>query len=155
VARLLRAAGHDAVHVRDYGFEAAVDPVILERARVEDRGLISADSDFATLLAVMRLNKPRFMLFREADIIRAQDYVSRIVGVPLSSAASWMRAASWFSDVAGFPCAAFHSRVRLHSFGCFCRCRGEESHDQGLVAMIVGDPVHELSDCFRTHVPLI
>ena len=29
----------------------------------------------------MRLNQPSFMPFREADIIRAQDYVSRIVGV--------------------------------------------------------------------------
>lgn len=71
VARLPRAAGYDAAHVRDHGFEAGVDPVTLERARVEDRVLISADSDFGTLLAVMRLNKPSFMLFREADIIRA------------------------------------------------------------------------------------
>jgi predicted nuclease of predicted toxin-antitoxin system len=81
VARLLRAAGHDAVHARDYGLQAAVDPVILERARLEDRVLVSADSDFATLLAVMRLNKPSFLLFREADIIRAQDYVNRIIDV--------------------------------------------------------------------------
>ena len=79
VARLLRDAGHDAVHVRDYGLQAAEDPVILERAWIEERVVVSADSDFAMLLALSRRSKPSFMLFREADIIRAQDYASRIL----------------------------------------------------------------------------
>lgn len=78
VARLLRDAGHDAVHVRDYGLHAAEDPVILERAGIEERVVVSADSDFAMLLALSRRSKPSFILFREADIIRAQDYASRI-----------------------------------------------------------------------------
>jgi predicted nuclease of predicted toxin-antitoxin system len=43
VARLLRDAGHDAVHVRDYGLHAAEDPLILERAGIEERVLVSAD----------------------------------------------------------------------------------------------------------------
>ena len=42
VARLLKDAGHDAVHVRDYELRAAEDPIILERAGSEDRILISA-----------------------------------------------------------------------------------------------------------------
>lgn len=79
VARLLRDAGHDAVHVRDYGLHAAEDPVILERAGIEERVVVSADSDFAMLLALSRRSKPSFILFREADIIRAQDYASRIL----------------------------------------------------------------------------
>jgi predicted nuclease of predicted toxin-antitoxin system len=70
LARLLSNAGHDAVHVRDYGLHDADDPVILERAGIED---------FAMLLAVSRRSKPSFVLFREATIIRAQDYVSRIL----------------------------------------------------------------------------
>jgi len=81
VARLLREAGHDAVHVRDYGMHAAADPVILERARAEERIIISADSDFATLLAVMQLDKPSFILFREPEIVRAQDYAIRILSL--------------------------------------------------------------------------
>lgn len=79
VARLLRQAGHDAVHVRDYDLHAAKDSVILERAGKEERVVVSADSDFAMLLAVWRRSKPSFILFREADIVRARDYVSRIL----------------------------------------------------------------------------
>jgi predicted nuclease of predicted toxin-antitoxin system len=79
VARLLRDAGQDAVHVRDYGLHAAEDLVILERAGNEDRVVVSADSDFAMLLAVRRRSKPSFILCREADLVRARDYVSRIL----------------------------------------------------------------------------
>ncbi|MBI3210736.1 MAG: DUF5615 family PIN-like protein [Candidatus Solibacter usitatus] len=79
LARRLRDAGHDAVHVRDYGLHDAEDPMILERAGIEERVIVSADSDFAMLLAVSRRSKPSFILFREADIIRAQDYANRIL----------------------------------------------------------------------------
>jgi predicted nuclease of predicted toxin-antitoxin system len=79
VARLLRVAGHDAVHVRDYGLHAAEDPVILQWAGAEDRVVVSADSDFAMLLATSRLTKPSFVLFREPDIIRPADYASTIL----------------------------------------------------------------------------
>ena len=79
VARLLSKAGHDAVHVRDYGLHAAEDPVILERASLEERILVSADTDFAALLAVTRKAKPSFILFREPDVVRARDYVGRIL----------------------------------------------------------------------------
>ena len=79
VARLLGVAGHDAVHVREYELHAAEDPVILERAGSEDRILISADSDFAMLLAVSLGTRPSFILFREPGITRAADYVGLIV----------------------------------------------------------------------------
>jgi predicted nuclease of predicted toxin-antitoxin system len=79
LARILSDARHDAVHVRDYGLHAAEDPMILERAGVGDRVVVSVDSDFGMLLAVSRRNKPSFSLFREASIIHAQDYASRIL----------------------------------------------------------------------------
>jgi len=79
VARLLSKAAHDAVHVRDYGLHAAEDSVILERASLEERILVSADTDFAALLAVARKAKPSFILFREPDMVRGRDYVGRIL----------------------------------------------------------------------------
>ena len=64
VAERLTAAGHEAAHVRDYGLQAASDEKIVERARAEDRIVVSADTDFATLLALRRERRPSFLLLR-------------------------------------------------------------------------------------------
>ena len=64
LARALVDAGHDELHVRDRGLHAAEDDVIFQQAEQEGRVLVSADTDFGTLLAVRRVKLPSVVLFR-------------------------------------------------------------------------------------------
>jgi predicted nuclease of predicted toxin-antitoxin system len=64
IADGLRTAGHDAIHVRDIGLAAASDEELFELAAVENRIIVSADTDFGTLLALRQESKPSVILFR-------------------------------------------------------------------------------------------
>jgi predicted nuclease of predicted toxin-antitoxin system len=64
VAEQLRAAGHDAVHVCDHELQAASDEQIFDRARDEGRSVVSADTEFGTILAIRRKKGPSVVIFR-------------------------------------------------------------------------------------------
>jgi predicted nuclease of predicted toxin-antitoxin system len=67
LARELAGLGHDAVDVRDLGMQAASDEAIFDRAAEQDRVVVSADTDFGTLLAARKQTKPSVIPFRHGS----------------------------------------------------------------------------------------
>lgn len=80
VADGLRNVGHDAIHVRDYGLHAADDEEIFDRAALEERTIISADTDFGTLLALRETTRPSVILFRLTSPRRPEAQVRLLLG---------------------------------------------------------------------------
>jgi predicted nuclease of predicted toxin-antitoxin system len=81
VASALSAAGHDAVHVRDRGLQTAPDTEVIALAAAEDRIVVSADTDFGTLLSLRGAAKPSFILFRGEVERRPEHQVAALLGL--------------------------------------------------------------------------
>jgi predicted nuclease of predicted toxin-antitoxin system len=79
LADALKAAGHDAIHVRDLGMQAAPDEAVLEQARTGGQTLISADTDFGGLLSRSKASSPSVILIRRLVGRRAADQASIIL----------------------------------------------------------------------------
>ena len=64
LAALLRTAGHDVVHTGDIDLATADDHSIVTTAAQQDRVIVSADTDFGTLLAQSGASSPSVLLLR-------------------------------------------------------------------------------------------
>lgn len=69
---LLRAAGHDVVHTGDIDLATVDDRSIVTTAAQQDRVIVSADTDFGTLLAQSGARSPSVVLLRLRSPRRAR-----------------------------------------------------------------------------------
>lgn len=66
-AALLSDGGYHASHVQDHGLLTASDETILRCALDTSQVIVSADSDFATMLALTGMSSPSLILLPSAD----------------------------------------------------------------------------------------
>ena len=59
--------GHDAVHATNVGLALVEDTEIIERAKEENRTVITADLDYPRLLALAEASEPSLILFRGGE----------------------------------------------------------------------------------------
>ncbi|WP_256840141.1 DUF5615 family PIN-like protein [Ornithinimicrobium faecis] len=73
---LLAALGHSVEHVRDHSMHTAPDDLVLAMARERGQVLISADTDFGTLLARSGAAEPSVILIRRSRSRRPDELAS-------------------------------------------------------------------------------
>lgn len=66
LAGVLSGQGHDAVHVADVNLQGSPDVDVLAKARADDRVVVTADTDFGTLLALSGASGPSVVLLRRS-----------------------------------------------------------------------------------------
>lgn len=79
LAELLRDEGHDAVHTLELGLEAAEDDALLGLAAEQQRVVVSGDTDFGALLALLHRREPSVILFRTRNASSASQQARLIL----------------------------------------------------------------------------
>ncbi len=79
LATELTVAGHDAIHVTHHDMGMAEDGIIFDYAATENRIIVTADTDFGTLLALRKTNKPSVIIFRFPQLRYAAELATVII----------------------------------------------------------------------------
>jgi predicted nuclease of predicted toxin-antitoxin system len=79
LAVLLRDAGHHVEHVRDHGLQGAPDDEVLHFADTHALTLVSADTDFGTLLARTGATRPSMILIRRSTARRPEELAALLL----------------------------------------------------------------------------
>lgn len=82
----LRQRGHNAVHVRELAMQRASDRLIAEKARSDERILLTFDLDFGAILALGVVDRPSAVIFRLGD--ERADSVNRRLEAVISEQAA-------------------------------------------------------------------
>jgi predicted nuclease of predicted toxin-antitoxin system len=64
VVKALCQRVYDAKHLRDEGLQCLPDPLIIEKAKLEDRVILTFDLDFGDLMAASKADLPSVIIFR-------------------------------------------------------------------------------------------
>lgn len=64
VVKSLRAIEYDAKHLREEGLQCLPDPLIIEKAKIEERVILTFDLDFGDLMAASKDELPSVIIFR-------------------------------------------------------------------------------------------
>jgi predicted nuclease of predicted toxin-antitoxin system len=67
LARALRQAGHDAVHLADRFLDREPDAALVRSAAADDRIIITRDGDFGSIIAASGRGKPSVVHLRTRD----------------------------------------------------------------------------------------
>lgn len=84
LASALRELDHDVVHVADINMLAASDTEILHRADMEQRVVVTADTDFPMILALRQASTPSVVLLRGSSQLPSDHHV-RLITINLPS----------------------------------------------------------------------
>lgn len=103
-AEQLRAIGIDTIHTGEIGYARAEDSVIIERARVEGRIVVTLDADFHNLLAFSGASEPSVIRIRIEGL--KADALTRLLQKVL---------AEWAEELeTGALMAVQPERIRVH-----------------------------------------
>ncbi|NIM13223.1 MAG: hypothetical protein GTO45_14000 [Candidatus Aminicenantes bacterium] len=78
-SKQLQNHGHDAIHVRDMDMQTCTDEEIFDFAQKEERIIVSADTDFGTIIALRNEQFPSVIIFRRTRNRRPTEQVALLI----------------------------------------------------------------------------